>query len=63
MVEVIGVDQAQFLEVTCKNCASKLRYTRNEVHEGTHYDYGGGSDTVYWIDCPSCGQKVYVRYK
>jgi len=48
-------------EVVCRNCGVKLAYVPNDVKSETHTDYGGGSDTYKYIDCPSCNKKVRVQ--
>lgn len=58
MVQVIGKDESQVLECTCRSCASRLRYTRSEVQSFMHTDYGGGTDRVNYIVCPTCGSQV-----
>lgn len=60
MVKVVGKNDQHVKRTTCRNCASILEYTRNEATPHIHYDYGGGSDTYYWITCPNCGKDVNV---
>lgn len=61
MVKVVGIDDKHVHKVTCKKCSSILEYVLSEVKSFTHYDYGGGSDLYYYIDCPKCNNKVYVK--
>lgn len=61
MVKVVGVDPQHVKRTTCRNCASVLEYTQCEVKNFTSYDYGGGSDIVYYVNCPNCGNKAYTR--
>lgn len=61
MVKVVGRDAAAVKRVTCPGCASVLEYTLSEVKKFTSYDYGGGSEIVSYITCPSCSHQVYVR--
>lgn len=61
MVKVVGRDESVVKKVTCRKCASVLEYTLSEVQQYTSYDYGGGSDIVKYIKCPSCGHDVSVR--
>ena len=50
-------------QVVCRNCGCTLEYTPNDVQKYVHHDYGGGSDTVYHINCLKCGHQVNVsRY-
>lgn len=48
-------------EVVCRNCGSTLSYVPKDIKEQRHYDYGGGSDNYYYIECPSCNDKVFVN--
>jgi 5-methylcytosine-specific restriction endonuclease McrA len=43
------------------NCGAKISYYQNEIQSYVSHDYGGGSDTNYYIICSNCGKKVYVR--
>jgi DNA-directed RNA polymerase subunit RPC12/RpoP len=43
------------------DCGAKIGYYLNEVKSYIKEDYGGGKDTVYYIICPNCGQKVVVN--
>lgn len=61
MVKIVGVDPGAIKRVTCKKCASILEYTQSEVQSYIYYDYGGGSDTYYSIECPKCTNNVNVR--
>ena len=61
MVTVVGIDQSAMKQTTCKNCASLLQYTQNEVQEYHDRDISGGADGSEWIDCPKCGQRVILR--
>lgn len=45
----------------CHNCGVELSYVPNDVLSYVHRDYGGGSDTYYYIPCPSCAEKVSVK--
>ena len=60
MVKVLGIDTSEVQEITCRNCASRLEFTRNEVVHSTYTDYGGGTDKFDYITCPTCGKKVEV---
>ncbi len=44
----------------CKNCGATLEYVPADTYPLTHHDYGGGSDTYDYIDCPKCSQAVRV---
>jgi len=58
MAKVIGFDKKQKKRKTCKNCSAIVEYTNQEVQSFVHHDYGGGSDTIYYIVCPNCGQQI-----
>lgn len=49
-------------EIVCRNCGVTLEYTPNDVKDYISHDYGGGSDTYYYIPCPSCNHKVSIKY-
>jgi len=61
MAKVVGRDESAVKRVTCRSCASILEYNLAEVQSFTSTDYGGGMDINYYITCPSCGKKVYVK--
>lgn len=46
----------------CGNCGVKLSYVPMDVQSYIHYDYGGGSDRIDYINCPGCSSKVTVRH-
>ncbi len=48
-------------EVICKNCGSTLQYVPKDIQSHSYRDIGGGYDTDYFITCPPCGEKVYVK--
>jgi Zn ribbon nucleic-acid-binding protein len=47
-------------QVVCRNCGCTLEYTPNDVKNYVHHDYGGGSDTVYHINCLKCNHQINV---
>lgn len=61
MVEIVGKDLSALREVTCKSCASRLRFMNSEICQGISRDYGGGVDVWYYITCPSCSNTVSVK--
>lgn len=61
MAKIIGKDDSKVRRVTCHNCASRLEFTNSEVDTRTYIDYGGGSDTLYYIICPNCSFRVEVK--
>ena len=48
-------------EVVCRKCGATLSYVPLDVKEKNYRDYGGGSDTHKWIDCPNCKNEQGVR--
>ena len=61
MAKVVGRDESVVKRVTCRNCASILEYTKNEVRSYHGTDYSGGSDGQEWVDCPNCGGRAVIR--
>lgn len=61
MVKIVGRDESAVKRTTCRSCAAILEYTSSEVQSITSRDYSGVSDTDYYIICPNCGQRAYVR--
>lgn len=61
MVKSVGIDESVKRYVTCRQCAHRLEYVGNDIKSGMHYDYGGGSDRVYYIICPNDGSEISVR--
>jgi len=60
MIEIVGKDPKHMKQCSCRNCASVLKYTEDEVTYTTYKDYGGGSDVEKTIKCPACGYKIHV---
>jgi hypothetical protein len=48
-------------QVVCRNCGVTLEYVPRDVKSQVTHDYGGGSDTDYFIECLACAKKVYVK--
>lgn len=61
-VKVVSEGPVRTKQVVCSKCCFKLEYTGVDVKSYTGTDYGGGTDTSYYIDCPKCGDSVYVSY-
>lgn len=63
MVTVVSTvpDQSVVKRVVCKNCGSTLEYVPKDIESHSYRDYTGGSDIDYFIKCPPCGHKVYVK--
>jgi predicted nucleic-acid-binding Zn-ribbon protein len=60
MVKIIGQDMNAYLNVTCRNCAAMLLYTRSEV-QWQNQTYYGGKLLYKFITCPQCGERVAVK--
>ncbi len=60
MARIIKIDKDCEKKVTHKKCGAVIGYFQTEVQSFIHYDYGGGSDTVYYITCPKCGDTIPV---
>ena len=61
MIRIVGDDPQAVKRCTCRNCAAIVEYTPNETKTEVHRDYGGGSDTFTFIQCPRCNNKINVR--
>ncbi len=62
MPRLIKINKQHEKVVTHKECGAEIGYFQNEVIKGhIHEDYGGGSEQMYYIVCPKCGKKIYVR--
>lgn len=48
-------------QVICKRCGCTLEYVPLDVKSFTSTDYGGGTDTSYYINCANCETKIYVK--
>lgn len=59
MVEVVGRDERQLKEASCRNCAARLRYTRSDVFTH-HYSACGSKESDPAIRCPSCSNIILV---
>lgn len=60
MVQIVGKDEGAYYEITCRNCASRLRFTRSEAITRTYRDYTGCAETIKEITCPCCGSAINV---
>ena len=48
-------------EVVCRHCGATLEYVPADIQRRIETDYGGGRDTVYFIQCPPCGNHQTVK--
>ena len=60
-VTVVGQDSQVAKRATCFNCGSILQYYPKDVDSRIEHDYGGGSDHVRFIKCPTCAWEVSVK--
>lgn len=60
MARLIEILPSEEKIVVHRDCGAKIGYYLNEVQSRTYSDYGGGTDTYYWIICPHCGKEVEV---
>ena len=64
-------DKLETMEVSCtgvgfsdgKPCGALLEINALDIKSGVHHDYGGGTDTYYYIICPECGSKTEIYEK
>ena len=63
MPRLIEILKSEERTVVHKDCGAKIGFYNNEAQTGNHQDYGGGSETWYYIICPNCGEKVEVSKK
>ena len=61
MAKVIKIDKTKAKRVTHTDCGAVVEYFQKEVQSFVHHDYGGGSDMVYYITCPNCGERITLR--
>lgn len=58
MPKLIRIDKKKAKRITHNECGAVIEYFQSEVKSFLHKDYGGGSDTVYYIICPNCGKQI-----
>jgi ribosomal protein S27E len=63
MVQVVKLEPHPSVvkEVVCRNCGATLSYVPADVQRETFYDYHGDGETMGFIKCPPCGNKVYIK--
>jgi RNase P subunit RPR2 len=59
-IKIVGEDEQTKKQVTCKNCAAILEYTKADTKTRSHTDISGTSDEVRQLTCPRCQAVVYV---
>ena len=60
-IKVISVDPSVYKRCTCKNCGSVLEYTPSDVQVKSVSDYTGSTEHYKCIECPVCGEQIYLR--
>jgi RNase P subunit RPR2 len=59
MIRIVGDDPKHVHEITCKNCAKILEYTKEEIKTRDNgRDISGGPDGCEYIVCHSCHKQV-----
>lgn len=48
-------------KAVCRNCGVTLEYVPNDIKSRDTMDYGGTTDTLYFIDCLKCQKQVQVK--
>lgn len=59
---VILKEQEQKI-VGCYECHAKIGYFLNEVRQDYNSDYLGGKDYYKYIVCPSCTNKIVLKWR
>lgn len=62
MVEIISREPHASVvkQIIRKHCGATLQYVPNDIEKRVRKDYGGGSETYYFIKCPNCSTKIGV---
>lgn len=60
MAKVLGYDPQLLKQCKCRECTAIIEYGEREVEVYIERDYGGGSERIKFIRCPSCGAEVRV---
>lgn len=56
-----GPDPSVIKQVVCRNCGVKLEYLPVDIQHQNVSDYGGGSETLHYIDCLKCKERITVK--
>lgn len=59
-IRIVGIDQKELRQVTCKNCASILEYVLADMETKCSTDYHGSRDVTDYILCPRCAEHVII---
>lgn len=60
-IEIVGKDSGAYKEITCRNCATRLKYTPSDEQRDCSTDYTGGKDYYSYIKCPCCWKQVTTK--
>lgn len=60
MPTVVGFEEQLKKRCTCGKCTAIVEYIPREVESASSMDYGGFTDTYWFIHCPNCGNKLQV---
>ncbi len=58
MAKLIKIDKKKAKRRTHSECGAVVEYFENEVQDFQKTDYGGGTDTYYYIVCPNCQKRI-----
>jgi len=58
VAKLIKIDKKKAKRVTHSHCGAVVEYFESEVKSFLHTDYGGGTDTIYYIICPNCNKQI-----
>lgn len=48
-------------KLTCPNCKAELAYVPSDVIKRVTTEYDGFKDTDYYIVCPCCERKIFIK--
>jgi DNA-directed RNA polymerase subunit RPC12/RpoP len=61
-VEVVGQDEGQKRQATCKNCGAVLSFYTKDIKTKTLYCMGEAESYSY-VDCPQCNSQVSIKQR
>lgn len=54
-------DASVVKQAICRRCGCTLEYVPIDVKSHVSHDHDGGKETMYYIVCPNCENKIYVK--
>lgn len=48
-------------QMSCQQCGALIAYVPNDIIKKTFSDYGGGSDTYNYVNCPNCQKDTRIK--